>query len=165
MDASVPVRTPLLNRIADRVGATGSLLCALHCAAIPLLIAAVPGIGLGLFASEGFELGFVVFASVLAFSSLWIGYRRHRSFRGWLFLVPGMAALWAAVLYQPLHESVVAHAVTMAVGGTLIAVAHILNLRLAHGHVQDACCHHHHHHGHDSAEHARGPGRVNAADA
>ncbi|WP_425477563.1 hypothetical protein [Alkalisalibacterium limincola] len=32
---------------------------------------------------------------------------------------------------------------TMAIGGTLIAVAHVLNLRLTHSHVQDACCHHH----------------------
>jgi len=140
-----PVQPPLINRIADRIGATGSLLCALHCAAIPVLLAAVPGIGLGLFADEGIELGFVTFATVLAVASLWMGYRRHRSFRGWMFLVPGLLAVWAAVLYPPLHDSVVPHAVAMAVGGTLIAVAHVLNLRLAHGHVQDACCHHHHH--------------------
>lgn len=133
----------LLTRTADRIGMTGSMLCALHCAAIPLVIAMVPGVGLGLFASEGLEAGFVVFATVLALASLWMGFKRHRSFRGWLFLVPGLAAVWAAMLYPPLHQSVVPHAVTMAVGGTLIAVAHVLNLRLTHGHVQDACCHHH----------------------
>lgn len=132
----------LLTRTADRIGMTGSVLCALHCAAIPLVIALVPGIGLGLFASEGLEAGFVVFATVLALSSLWMGFQRHRSFRGWLFLVPGLVAVWAAMLYPPLHESVVPHAVVMAIGGTLIAVAHVLNLRLTHGHVQDACCHH-----------------------
>jgi hypothetical protein len=130
------------TRVADLVGMTGSFLCALHCAAIPVLIAAVPGIGLGLLADEGLEWGFVVFATVLAVSSLWMGYRRHRSFRGWFFLWPGLAAVWAAVLYPPLHDSVVPHAVAMATGGTLIAVAHVLNLRLSHGHVQDACCHH-----------------------
>lgn len=133
----------LLTRAADRIGVTGSVLCALHCAAIPLVIALVPGIGLGLFASEGLEAGFVVFATVLALASLWMGFKRHRSFRGWLFLVPGLAAVWAAILYPPLHHSVVPHAVVMAIGGTLIAVAHVLNLRLTHGHVQDACCHHH----------------------
>lgn len=163
MATSAPARPTLFNRIADRVGATGSLLCAVHCAAIPLVIAAVPGVGLGLFASEGIELGFVVFATVLAFASLWMGYRRHRSFRGWMFLLPGLAAVWAAVLYPPLHHAVVPHAVTMAVGGTLIAVAHVLNLRLAHGHVQDACCHHHHHHGPHAGGHR--VDQVNASDA
>lgn len=144
MSTPTPIATPgLLTRTADRIGMTGSVLCALHCAAIPLVIALVPGIGLGLFASEGLEAGFVVFATVLALASLWMGYQKHRSFRGWLFLVPGLAAIWAAMLYPPLHQSVVPHAVTMAIGGTLIAVAHVLNLRLTHGHVQDACCHHH----------------------
>lgn len=144
MSTSTPIARPrLLTRAADRIGVTGSVLCALHCAAIPLVIALVPGVGLGLFASEGLEAGFVVFATVLALASLWMGYQRHRSFRGWLFLLPGLAALWAAMLYPPLHQSVVPHAVAMTLGGTLIAVAHVLNLRLTHGHVQDACCHHH----------------------
>lgn len=136
-------RPALLTRAADRIGMTGSVLCAVHCAAIPVAIALVPGVGLGLFASEGLEAGFVVFATVLALASLWMGYKRHRSFRGWLFLVPGLAAVWAAILYPPLHDAIVPHAVTMAIGGTLIAVAHVLNLRLTHSHVQDACCHHH----------------------
>jgi len=143
MSTPTPIASPaLLTRVADRIGATGSLLCAVHCAAIPVAIALVPGVGLGLFASEGLERGFVMFATVLAMASLWMGYRRHRSFRGWLFLVPGLVAVWAAILYPPLHHSLVPHALTMTVGGTLIAVAHVLNLRLTRSHVEDACAHH-----------------------
>jgi hypothetical protein len=53
-----------------------------------------------------------------------------------------LAALWAATLYAPLHESLVPHAVAMTFGGTMVGVAHLVNLRLNHGHVHDACCTH-----------------------
>lgn len=131
-----------LSRLADRFGATGAFLCALHCASLPLLLAFAPGAGVGFFFDESFEVGFTVFATLLAAFSLWVGYRRHRAFRALMFLLPGVAALWTGAFYPPVHESVVAHAVAMTLGGTLIAVAHVLNLRLSHGHVHDACCHH-----------------------
>lgn len=130
------------HRWLDRFGAAGSLACALHCALLPLLIAALPSLGLAIWLSDGVELGFVVFATLLGgFSLLW-GYRRHRALRALGLLLPGLAVLWAAVLYAPLHETVVPHAVAMTFGGTLVGVAHVLNLRLNHGHVHDASCAH-----------------------
>lgn len=134
--------TPRQRHWLDRFGAAGSLACAVHCALLPLLIAALPSFGLALWLSDGLELGFVVFATLLgAFSLLW-GYRRHRALRALGLLLPGLAVLWLAVLYAPLHESVVPHAVAMTLGGTLVAVGHLVNLRLNHGHVHDASCAH-----------------------
>lgn len=130
--------------LLDRFGAFGSLLCALHCAALPLLISSLPALGLGWWASYGFEAGFVLFASLLGLTSLSLGFRRHRAYRAWWFLVPGLAALWSSLLYAPLHQAVVPHAVGMTFGGTLVAVAHLVNLRLSHGHVHDARCGHAH---------------------
>jgi hypothetical protein len=132
-----------LTRVADSVGSVGAALCAAHCAALPLVIAALPALGLGALASSGIEWAFVVFATILALTSLWQGYRKHRVYRALAFLMPGLLAVWAGVLISDLHHSVVPHAVVMSVGGTLIAVAHIINLRLTHGHVHDAGCHHH----------------------
>lgn len=129
LQPSIPARRGLL----DRLGATGSMLCAVHCAALPLVLAIAPAIGAG-FASPVFEVGFIAFASVLGLTSLVLGYRRHRVGRALLFLVPGIALLWAAVLIDTLHANVIAHAVAMACGGTLVATAHVLNLRLAHAH-------------------------------
>jgi len=127
--------------LLDRVGATGSMLCAVHCAALPLVLAIAPAIGAG-FASPTFEIGFIAFASVLGLTSLVLGYRQHRVHRALLFLVPGVALLWAAVLIEPLHENLIGHAVAMACGGSLIAIAHLLNLRLAHAHVHGVACEH-----------------------
>jgi hypothetical protein len=91
----------------------------------------------------GFDNPGVSFATVLALTSLWQGYQKHRVYRALAFLVPGLLAVWSGVLIPNLHHSVVPHAVVMSVGGTLIAVAHLINLRLTHGHVHDARCNHH----------------------
>ncbi len=126
----------------DRLGATGSIVCAAHCALLPLLIAALPSLGVALWLGDGFERGFVLFASLLGVFSLVWGYRRHGAIRALGLLLPGLAILWLAVLYAPLHQTLVPHAIAMTLGGTLVGLAHIANLRLNHGHVHDASCAH-----------------------
>lgn len=131
-----------LNSLLDRFGATGSIVCALHCALTPLLLAAIPSLGLSVWLGDGFERGFVMFVTVLGLFSLIWGYRRHRTFRALGMLLFGLAALWAGVLYAPLHQALVPHAIVMTVGGTLVGLAHLVNLRLNHWHVHDASCAH-----------------------
>src|SRR5690606_56455 len=130
-------------RLADRLGASASLVCALHCALLPLVIAAVPTLGLGLAGEIGFERGLPAFAAALAGATLVAGCRRHRTLGALMFLVPGVLAIWFGA-YGPLGHDDVVHAVVMAVGGTLVAAAHLLNIRLAHGHIHDAGCGHLH---------------------
>ena len=130
------------RRLIDRFGATGSIVCAVHCALLPLLIAALPSLGVALWLGDGFERGFVLFASLLGVFSLVWGWRRHGAIRALGLLLPGLAVLWAAVLYPPLHQALVPHAIAMTLGGTLVGMAHVANLRLNHGHVHDASCAH-----------------------
>lgn len=136
----------VIRRMLDRVGATGSLVCAVHCALMPLFLALAPLVGWTLFAGVGhnhdLEQAFVLFVTLLGLFSLIWGYRRHRTFRALGMLLVGLAALWLGMLYPPLHDSVVAHAVMMTLGGTLVGLAHLVNLRLNHGHVHDASCSH-----------------------
>jgi len=131
-----------LQRWIDRFGAAGSLLCAVHCAVLPLLLAVLPSLGLSSLLGEGVEWATVVFVSVLGLFSLVWGYRRHRIFRALTLLLTGLALLWVGLLYQPLHLSTVPHAVVMTLGGTLVGLAHLVNLRLNHWHVHDASCAH-----------------------
>ena len=131
----------------DRLGATGSLLCAIHCALLPLLIALLPSLGIAVWLGDDFERGFVLFATLLGTFTLVWGYRRHRVVRALGLLIAGLAALWAGILYAPLHHAVVAHAVAMTLGGSLVGLAHLANLRLNHasvlrGHVHSATCGH-----------------------
>jgi hypothetical protein len=141
-EVSVPTEaSPEVARRVDQVGAVASIACAIHCASWPLLLALIPSLGLTWLASESLEQGFVVFATLWALGSLLIGYRRHRAFRALTVLVPGLLLVWWST-FGPWHHEVVEHALGMTAGGTLIAMAHLINLRLAHGHVHDATCRH-----------------------
>ena len=133
---------PHLNSLLDRFGATGSIVCALHCALTPLLLAAIPSLGLSVWLGDSFERGFVTFVTVLGLFSMSWGSRRHRVFRALGMLLFGLAALWAGVLYAPLHPALVPHAIVMTIGGTLVGLAHLVNLRLNHWHIHDASCAH-----------------------
>jgi hypothetical protein len=136
--------TPRLHALLDRLGATGSLLCAIHCALLPVLIALLPSLGISAALAPSFEVGFVLFATLFGLAVLVSSYRRHRAVRALGLLLPGLVVLWVGILYAPLHHSVVPHAVAMTFGGTLVGLAHLANLRLNHGHVHDASCAHGH---------------------
>lgn len=134
------VRTTFAH-LADRFGATASFLCAVHCALLPLVIAALPVLGLSFLADHRYEQGFIVFATALALTSLFFGFRRHRRFGAFWFLVPGVVLLIAGAVLA-FDDGSHLHTVLVAIGGTLVACAHVVNLRLSHGHVHDATCHH-----------------------
>ena len=131
-----------IRALLDRFGATGSMLCAVHCAVLPLLLALAPSLGLSVWLGEGVERCVVVFVTLLGLFSLVLGYRRHRACRALGLLISGLLLLWSGLLYAPLHHSVLPHALVMTCGGGLVGIAHLVNLRLTHGHVHDASCAH-----------------------
>ena len=122
---------PTTLQKADRIGFAASFLCALHCALLPIVLALTPALGLKLGGWIDIDQGFVVFATLLGATTLTLGWRRHRAFRAWALLVPGLALVWAGA-FTPLHDHGVVHAVVMTIGGLLLAGAHLLNLRLTH---------------------------------
>lgn len=130
MPSTHPPALPADRGLLDRVGATGSALCAAHCAALPLVLVLAPTLGAGL-ANHTFEIGFVAFASLLGLVSLLLGYRRHRTGRAFALLAPGIVLLWLGAWIDAAHLGAGWHALAMALGGSLIAAAHVLNLRLS----------------------------------
>ncbi|WP_159679785.1 MerC domain-containing protein [Luteimonas sp. 9C] len=116
---------------ADRVGFAASFLCAVHCALLPVALALLPAFGLNIGGWVDIDQAFVVFATLLGATTLTLGWRRHRAFRAWALLVPGLALVWAGS-FTHLHDHTVTHAVVMSIGGLLLAGAHLLNLRLTH---------------------------------
>ena len=73
---------------ADWAGMTASIGCAIHCAAMPLVLAYLPAFGLGWLADEGFHRWMAVICFALAIAAFVPGWRRHGS------LAP---AKWGAV--------------------------------------------------------------------
>lgn len=117
-------------QLADRIGATASFLCAVHCALLPFVLALLPVIGLGFLADHRFERGFVLFAASLAAVVLFTGFRRHRRQLPLLLVLPGVALLVAGVCVD-LDTDVVLHSVLVTCGGVMVAAAHLTNLRVS----------------------------------
>ncbi|WP_329743021.1 MerC domain-containing protein [Dyella sp. A6] len=115
--------------LADRLGAMASFLCAIHCAVLPFVLTLLPLLGLGFLAEHGFERGFVLFACLLALTSLLGGFRRHRRRLPLSLAVPGLALLGLGVTLA-VDISIVLHSVMVTCGGLLVASAHFVNLKL-----------------------------------
>ena len=125
---------------ADRLGATASLLCAVHCAALPLLLALLPAVGLGFLADHRFEHWFIACASVLAVASILSAFRRHRVLRALAFLVPGLVLLWLGGFVVETEVSKLGHVLLVVCGGSCVALAHIVNLRLVNAYERATSC-------------------------
>lgn len=136
-----PLRFPIRS-LLDKIGATGSLLCAVHCALLPLVLALLPELGLDRWLGHTFDFVFLVFATLVGASSLVSGWRRHGEVHALRLLAVGLVVLWTSVLYPPLHDSRWLHALLMTCGGALVGIAHMLNLRLNHRHAHGVRCAH-----------------------
>ncbi|WP_074547204.1 MerC domain-containing protein [Dyella sp. AtDHG13] len=127
MEAPQPNKTRWWS-LADRVGTVASFLCAIHCAALPFVLALLPVLGLGFLADHAFERGFVMFASALALFSLISGYRHHHRPLALLLALPGLALLIIGVTFAEKY-SIGLHSVLVTCGGLLVAAGHFVNLR------------------------------------
>ena len=129
--------------LADRVGATASFLCAIHCAALPFLLAILPLLGLSFLAGHTFERVFVLCASALAAFALVNGYRRHHRSLPLRLALPGLALLIVGVTFAEGY-SIIVHSVMVTCGGMLVASGHFVNLRFDRqfGHVHGPHCAH-----------------------
>ena len=129
----------------DGVGASASLACALHCAALPLVFGLLPGIqaALGSAAPQwtgltslllwGHEAERSVVSVVLLFAAvvLGLGLQRHRQRRP---LVVAACASVLMIIGAFGHWDVAerSHVLFQVGGGLGIAFAHLLNLRALH---------------------------------
>ena len=81
------------SRFCDLVGVVCSCACAVHCAAMPFVIAWLPSLGLSWLADEGFHQWMAGICFLLAIVAVLPGYRRHRR-----RLVPVLAIAGVSVL-------------------------------------------------------------------
>lgn len=139
-----PITTARVSPLAvaaDRVGATASFLCAIHCALLPFVIALLPLIGLGFLADHRFERIFVACAATLASITILTAWRRHRRLHALFLLIPGIALLITGIAIDIDHHEWL-HTVLVICGGVLVASAHVANLILTHRHVHGPNCGH-----------------------
>jgi len=110
----------------DSIGASASLLCAIHCALVPLVLTFGLLGGTSFFTDPFWELILVGASLILASLSFYNGYKRHHQKFG-----PSIVAFVGFALIGIGHlvlHSVEGHWIA-AVGGLSIAFAHYLNYR------------------------------------
>ncbi|MCH5690172.1 MerC domain-containing protein [Niabella sp. W65] len=130
------------NRINwDALGITTSILCAIHCAVLPLFLAALPMFGVNIIENLAFEIGMIVLAFVIGCYALWHGYRWHHHNKSPLVLFSiGIAFLVLKQIFLNYHTVLLIPAVIFIVS------AHIINYRFCrvHNHAHDTDCNHDH---------------------
>jgi hypothetical protein len=67
----------ILKLNLDKLGIGASLLCAIHCALLPVLFTTLPLMGIELLENEQVELGFILFSLVVGCFALYNGYKKH----------------------------------------------------------------------------------------
>ena len=127
-----PPQKSLLNR-ADKFGSILSSLCAVHCMCMPVLIGLLPVLGLSFLASHTFERAACVTMILFAAACVWTGCRAHRRWGLFVLLAAGAALVIYIQFGGPPEEKESANwteAAAMMIGGALIAISHLLNLKL-----------------------------------
>jgi len=128
--------------VVDRVGATVSFACAVHCVAMPFLLSVLPLLGLSVIAHETFERCMLVVALVFAVTSSCWGLRIHRSGK-----IAALFFIAIALLGFSRVCAGITHGLVLGLGGLTLSAGHFLNHHLCRS------CSSCDHHGHDG-----GPG-------
>jgi hypothetical protein len=131
-----------LKRInLDAMGISVSMLCAIHCAILPLFFASLPLFGLEILHDKAFEYGMIAFAALIGSYALYHGWKKHHH-----KLLP-LVIFLTGLAFLILKEFFVSEELLLLIpAATLIVGAHLLNYvcgrKANHCHTGD--CNHEH---------------------
>ncbi|MFK7983390.1 MAG: MerC domain-containing protein [Saprospiraceae bacterium] len=115
-----------INNNIDFWGFLASFLCALHCAAIPLILLFGSLGSFAWLANHTVELGFITVSIILAYWSLWSSYKKHHKQKKAVNIVLiGFGFLIVSRLVP--HDI---GDVLVVIGGLIVAYAHYVNWQL-----------------------------------
>lgn len=110
----------------DNAGMTASILCAVHCAIVPLLITVLPLAGLGFLATPWIEWSMIALALLIGSYAIGLSYFRvHHKKLPVAFLAAGFLVIIGGHIFT--HGG--REAIVVPTGGLLIAFAHFINYR------------------------------------
>jgi hypothetical protein len=122
----------------DALGIGTSVLCAIHCALLPVLMSTLPIFGINLIHNLFFEWGMIALAFVVGSYSLFHGYiKHHRSYKPVFIFSIGFIFL---ILKQFIHQY---NILFLIIAVTCIISAHYYNYVLCH---RSKCSSPHHRH-------------------
>ena len=109
----------------DKIGISASLLCAIHCAALPFIMTLLPLWGLSFIANDWVEIGMIVLSLILGIWSLGKSFKLHKRITPVIFLILGFGSI-AIGHFSGLE---VLEPILIPLGGLIIASSHLINLK------------------------------------
>ena len=125
------------SRGIAKVGAIASFACAIHCAALPILIGAGAAGSLSFLRNEPFEWGMVLLAASVGTFAAWRGFRTHGNLAVVTVLLTATAGLVALTLHHgsgahELEQADTPHGIAWlsALAGVALGVSLLVNSRM-----------------------------------
>ena len=117
-----------------KAGVWASIICAIHCTILPLLMILLPTAGVYLFINETFEFVLLGISLVFNMTNVCFGYRQHKSNKAVAVLALG---LFVFVVGRLMHRHSEDHEIHfdlfnifMVAGGLLMALSSLINDKL-----------------------------------
>jgi CHASE2 domain-containing sensor protein len=105
---------------------TASILCAIHCAIVPIILTSLPLFGLGFLANPLIEWTMISLALVIGIYAIGLSYvRTHHRPLPMILLIAGFLVIIGGHLFVTNWRE----AIIVPIGGLLIATAHFFNFR------------------------------------
>lgn len=128
-----------LQVITDKAAISLSLLCAIHCLALPLLLALLPSLAaLGL-EDEAFHFWMVIVVIPTSVIALTMGCKKHQRYSVFAISVIGLCVLGVAAFWGEEMLSEAWEKGATLVGATFISIGHVWNYRLCRQKIDCGC--------------------------
>lgn len=115
--------------LVERAAISASLLCLVHCLALPLFLAMPPGLSHAFSLPHGIHFAILIFAVPSSLATLLLGHRGHRAVTP---LIVGIAGLGLLALGTLALEGTPRETPVTVMGSLSLAFAHIRNWRARH---------------------------------
>lgn len=128
-----------IQNFNDKLAISLSLLCAMHCLALPLLLALIPSMSVLGLDNEAFHYWMLVAVIPISIYALTMGCKQHKRYP---LLILGFTGLTLLVLAVTIGESLLGEygekGLTLA-GAVVVACGHYINYRLCRSHSCNHC--------------------------
>lgn len=125
----------------DALGISVSLMCAIHCAILPLFFTSLPLFGLEILHNNTFEYGMIAFAAIIGSYALYHGWKKHHH-----KILP-LAVFFTGILFLILKEIFISHELLLLMPAAIFIIgAHLLNFSYCRkaNHCHSGDCNHEH---------------------
>ena len=129
----------LTQAMTDKLSISISILCAVHCLILPIILLLIPSIGVLQLDNEAFHTGMLIAVIPISIYALTMGCKKHKQFTFFFIGVLGLTFLaFAGFLGHDFIDEFSEKVLTL-IGTGLVVLAHWMNFNLCKKHQQCPC--------------------------